>query len=741
MQRVLKWIFMVMGIFLLAACGESHSSSTISNLSNNNFNFGLSSFNSTREFLVTQNNGVVKALALDEHREHFISSLNSIAKGTDVTQPIQKRSIAIQGNKDILNALFGLIDDDTLPDMTDALGQILNELARNPENLKALSEFSQTKVGVEYRNFVALLRKIFLHPQCQEIANAVDRLIETNPDFLKNILATFSSTLSSLPSPELTQIILDLLATDMKDLSSDDSSQDRAVWLVRLDSQNNPKVLKDGFGYLYPPFVDADWNGECDVDHLGRPIDKYGKVIQLEAFGKNGYQDGKGKWLVTRDQEGKAVSSEGKLVFEYFDAQKTVLSAFLYNLGRAIELDILHDFHQANFVALKPMKQFEDEDGPYWGYSDEGDLVKGSLSALSLLKKDDFRDFLRVIQKVFEKDPLKAEKVLKALGQVMVSLRDNNFSSPAEIAEILPSIFEKPSSPEVAEMMEILRNTHIHLGFTDGASLWKKCIRKNKTFLAEEILWPWRNSLITIQKSYPSNPEIFPRVYNNILGLVCGSALEKYKLTPVVPTVITLLLTALDLDPEGMVDMFQESLKESVTSRHTTLTMECWKKFLSLEESHLIQKGVATLLTPQEDEEINSYSEIVRLGIALVQCNHDVKLKIRLANMVAKLLDPKRPIVSNLIDSLGSLLGCRDGAFMVKTLRVTFCQCHKFQLSPMTMLSWTFLDVLQAGGKHYKKGGLSEEDIHKVCHGLSHGLTNPSGYLKKIYKLVKERKR
>ena len=65
--------------------------------------------------------------------------------------------------------------------------------------------------------------------------------------------------------------------------------------------------------------------------HQWWPVDALGAVIDIAAFGTDGF----------RDAEGRAIAPGGALYYEYFDAKRTLLSELFLLGGGLVEKDVL----------------------------------------------------------------------------------------------------------------------------------------------------------------------------------------------------------------------------------------------------------------------------------------------------------------------------------------------------------------------------------------------------------------
>ena len=257
--------------------------------------------------------------------------------------------------------------------------------------------------------------------------------------------------------------------------------------------------------------------------------------------------------------------------------------------------------------------------------------------------------------------------------------------------------------------------------------------------IAEDLLIPLCKTVIQLQQRYPDAEELLSRLGCNILGIVCGTGVEKYQMTPVIPLVGMLVMQILEEDPENILDGLEYMVHEAITSPDMVKSVQHWDNFLKMQESRVLDAALIHMLTPDADPDMDVYGELIRLGVGLLQCKQDTAIKVRLLHMMGEILDPQKPIMPNILTIVGRLLTLDEGIFLHHIIKTTFGKCHQFQLAPITMLTWTALDVVQAGEKHFNKGTLTKDDIKALFGTISYGLTYRDGFLWRLYRVVKER--
>jgi hypothetical protein len=115
--------------------------------------------------------------------------------------------------------------------------------------------------------------------------------------------------------PSTLEITRDLLFRTDADFASGSPG-----WVLRRDDRGIAMVALEG-GAVPAPFADMDRDGQADIDALGRFIDPTGALLDVAApfriVGETG---------VPRDGSERALRSDGSHVYDYFDADPTLLA-------------------------------------------------------------------------------------------------------------------------------------------------------------------------------------------------------------------------------------------------------------------------------------------------------------------------------------------------------------------------------------------------------------------------------
>jgi hypothetical protein len=369
-----------------------------------------------------------KTAAFDARREDFINAVNAILT-PDALQPIGSA----------IKAFFELVDDGTLPRMADNLADVLESLVNEPRQatLQAFLDLGATRSAVAVGDALEFTARTINYPALDQVFAAIAELVRENdgvddrgrrngePDLVHDVLAFASRLLreaGQAPAPSAGAGLFAGLSEDLLAFAAPRPGAPLGgpAWAVRRDANGNPAVLADANGALLPPFVDLDRDGVADVDANGDPIDASGQPIRIPPFappGSPGY-----------DAEGRALAASGALLYDFFDAKKTVLSLFLQLGGEAMRRRIHGLAVDVGEIALGP--RVANENGTPGDPSDDflgfergnavADLVWGLLE---IAKYDDLPVLLRAIVEVGRTDPALAERLLVETGRLFEKVR------------------------------------------------------------------------------------------------------------------------------------------------------------------------------------------------------------------------------------------------------------------------------------------------------------------------------
>jgi hypothetical protein len=373
--------------------------------------------------------GAEKAAALDARRGEFIAAVDAVITPN-----------ALQSIGPSIKALFGLIDDGTLPRMAENVAQVLEILKNETDQrtLKALVALASTRAVIQTGDLLAYAARVANYGEIEKTFEAIAQLIQANdgvddqgrkngePDLVHDVLAFASRLLREAgraPAPAAGPGLFDGIAAD---LLEDAPPRGTAAfgapsYAVRVDLHGNPAVLRDpATGRLYPPFVDADGDGAADVNGQGDPVDAAGRAISIPPFGPPG--------AAGRDAEGRALAASGAPIYDYFDTKRTLLSHFLQLGGEALRRGI-HDLAAEVAEIALGVRVWSDAGTPadpsddFLGFAADEPVADLAFGVLEICKYEGAPKLFRAIAEVERTDPALAERVLVAVGKVVEKLR------------------------------------------------------------------------------------------------------------------------------------------------------------------------------------------------------------------------------------------------------------------------------------------------------------------------------
>jgi hypothetical protein len=193
------------------------------------------------------------------------------------------------------------------------------------------------------------------------------------------------------------------------------------AWVVRVDANGNPAVRTDpATGTLYAPFVDQDGDGIADVNAAGDPVDASGQTISIPPFGPLG---GPGY-----DADGRALAASGDLIYDFFDAKRTLLSHFLQLGGEGLRRGIHEMATDVAAIALGPRVPNDngtpgDPSDDFNGFDPGNPVTDLGWGLLQIAKYDGVPKLLRAVAQMQRTDPALFERTLVAIGKVVEKLR------------------------------------------------------------------------------------------------------------------------------------------------------------------------------------------------------------------------------------------------------------------------------------------------------------------------------
>jgi hypothetical protein len=372
-----------------------------------------------------------RVAALDARKAEFQGAINTVLTPQ-----------SLQGLGPTLHALLGLIDDGTLPRMTDNLADVLESLVNEPNHttVRAFLELAEARKVLQARDGLRFVGQLVSYPEVDRVMGALAELIRQNdgrddqgnpngePDLVDQLLRAASALLSRAAAPTTGQagagaalvgaVVEDLLAPAPPRTPG---AFGAPAWIVLADLHGNPSVFTDpATGTLVLPFVDADGDGAADVDADGDPVDASGAKVDIPAFETPG--------IPGYDTEGRAVAANGLPLYRYLDAKETMLSHGLQLVGEAMRRGVTADAVTVAEVALGARVRYDagtptDPSDDYDGFARDNAVHDLAWGALQLLRLDHVPAVLRSVAELLRADPALSERVFVAVGKAVERLR------------------------------------------------------------------------------------------------------------------------------------------------------------------------------------------------------------------------------------------------------------------------------------------------------------------------------
>lgn len=402
--------------------------------------------------------------ALDARRTAFARAINDVVNLRTVSNVSQTT-----------DALYALVDDGTLPALTDHVAASLEDLAQDPAALDALIQLLQSAstkgAGLPVEETITLLGRMFNYPETERLWRAGVQLVDENdgvdaagqpngePTLVPDLLAllrraALAAGQASPPSGQLQQVLDQLFAALREDAVVNGTFDfGPAEWVVRLDARGLPEPARDATGALLGPFVDGDGDGLADVDASQRFVDAAGAAIDRPPFGpasSSGF-----------DGEGRALEA-GQLLYAYQDAKRTNLALFLQLGGELLQRDV-HGKARRVLEALFPTP------AAGTGYSPDAPLVDLGWGLLGALEPEATPKLLRALADLIQRDADLAERLVVSASRGFSASRaaasQSSFAGLSDprvkdlIDDLLPlldDVFETPSGTGTSTARQVI---------------------------------------------------------------------------------------------------------------------------------------------------------------------------------------------------------------------------------------------------------------------------------------------
>lgn len=727
------WHFHVIILLIITALAfmgcSDHSSDTIKP-EKMEFNLGQAINQSIKTYLSQSENAQAKLQIYTLHEAQIVSSINSLVSNTQT-----KTAGAIDPiTQPILKALYQLVENNTLPQATNASGHLLQEIGKDPKTVQALCDFFNSRNGIDVTNALALVHKVLNHESSDELWQALAQLIAQNPDLLKHFCEFVHEALVSLPEDDTTADIFEFLTHEVQNWEQD---WGRPVWLARLDKNSNPSVRSNSYG-MFAPFADLDNDGICDVDIQGHPIDQNGNILDIPAFSNQEYQNEQGEILIYRDAEGRALSPSKEFVFNYYDAKHTVLSLLEYQIGQAFQAQIPEDAFKVATKLLGPKITQYDEQGAYLGYSLDSPAAKGLLGTSDLLKREQVHLLLRgCVLIARNQDPEAIQMAILGVWQMIAQeIRDNpNINNPEDLAKWFEGFANNPPQ-QIFPLLQLMLMTEIpDCPYPNMAMLFFYWISSDYQDLSQN-LWPMVQALRDLESQHPGLTDSLvervitwakwaftAKVQNNNQENISIAA---YTLDHIVQKLLS--------DPDGYVEKFQERVKETLPSRRFANLIECLNGF---EPYNIFRQVIISFLQPNPDASQDVYSELVRVQVGMIQCRQDIVINLRLVRLLGQFCDPNLPLAENLLVSFQHLATADWNLALLKVARNAVATDTQGK-TPIAVFVRAYLDVLQATEHVEPSQQITPQQITCVINHFTAFLLDYDGLLQRVYRVIQK---
>jgi hypothetical protein len=363
-----------------------------------------------------------EATALENRRTDFVSAVNRILPH-DVSSNLLPT----------LNALMPLIDDGTVDAGAADLAGVVSDLLGDQQVLASLTKLlngsnTGSSASRDSRSTDVLISRLLGYSELDELARAFMKLIRANdgvdefglPNGEANVLRELqgiasrkllahqpSTTTTTAPISQTLQDLEDALLSHQP-LKAYPNLGDQA-WAVRIDDHGNSKIAADPVtGRLPVPFIDADGDGNADVNSNGKQIDAAGTEIAIYPFGADG----------SRDSWGRALAPGGGLYFEYFDAKRTLLSEVLLLAGETVKKDVLGKTVKVLDGLTNRVNNDNgtiDPSDDYITLAQDSPLLDLTHAQFELMKRTRLPELLKGLAAVVKNDPAKFADMVDSL--------------------------------------------------------------------------------------------------------------------------------------------------------------------------------------------------------------------------------------------------------------------------------------------------------------------------------------
>ena len=350
--------------------------------------------------------------------------------------------------------MIPLVEQNAIPPLGDLTAQLLTPLIdeqTDPQllTLTSILRLSQTRSVVQPKHFLLFVERLLDDPKLKEVLHSTASLAleHDGMDYsINEVFHLLNYHLGGLASGFQCERIapLELEQSLLRDdLVTPEALTTSPAWLVRSDKHGNPRVALNQYGQLPPPFVDENYDGAADINHLGQPVDAEGNAIQILPLGTTG----------SRDNYGRALTTDGELLYDYYDTKRTGLALMLLLAHDVLASELHHPISTLIQGILGPQQPCYNEATPCRNYSTLDNPIADAVHlGIEVAKYDDAHTLLNTWSQLLNNNPELAEEVFVSLGQIIQSLENTESSVTSTdlisiLLDMLPLISEIFDTP------------------------------------------------------------------------------------------------------------------------------------------------------------------------------------------------------------------------------------------------------------------------------------------------------
>lgn len=275
-----------------------------------------------------------KVYTLVQSRAELVRAINLIFPDNELS--------AIQ---DYLVKILPLTDNDRFPELVDRAVTLLKDQLEPNDKLHWSLARLDHRVGYRPRSVaLGVIRELLQYEPLHKDLNTLVGFIGEGGKGHKALLDLVEAlgfelrTAEALSGPQgdpqrtLAQALALLFSQDRRLAGGG-----KPMWLVRRDWRGVARVRRDPkTGALPAPFSDQDGDGLADIDALGRYVTSRASAAVPEPFH---YGDKASDAAAARDGQGRALTGDAQLVFDYIDLDTTLLAGLARDALEILDYD------------------------------------------------------------------------------------------------------------------------------------------------------------------------------------------------------------------------------------------------------------------------------------------------------------------------------------------------------------------------------------------------------------------